>query len=302
MSSSDVGIRCSHSSLEACESLAATAPDGVTTWVVLEDGGRWGPDALASDGLPPPIGDRLAQLKALPGVRVILVRGRRNIGEDRRLWVARVGVDDEALWSWHLDRVEDLLDLPLLDVVRGRRRGPVAAGPLILVCTHGQRDSCCAIEGGPVAAALDTLAPGTVWRSSHLGGHRFAATALVLPLGLVYGRLRPDQAPALLESVQRRQIFSMEHFRGRSCWPALVQAAMHRFRLDNNENGLDAVHVIGRIKLAEDRWRVALTASGAGPVYCEYEVQQQVLDRPVLKSCGDAGPGTVRSFVARRVQ
>ena len=61
----------------------------------------------------------------------------------------------------------------------------------VLVCTHGRRDRCCGSLG--TALALELLAaPGQlgegvrVWRTSHTGGHRFAATAVVLPQGTAW--------------------------------------------------------------------------------------------------------------------
>jgi hypothetical protein len=60
----------------------------------------------------------------------------------------------------------------------------------VLVCTHGTRDSCCGKRGAQLAVEL--AAPGlavgqNLWRTSHLGGHRFAPTFLVLPEGTVWG-------------------------------------------------------------------------------------------------------------------
>jgi hypothetical protein len=60
----------------------------------------------------------------------------------------------------------------------------------VLVCTHGTRDSCCGKRGAQLAVEL--AAPGlpagqNLWRTSHMGGHRFAPTFLVLPEGTVWG-------------------------------------------------------------------------------------------------------------------
>ncbi|HEU5385864.1 MAG TPA: sucrase ferredoxin [Streptosporangiaceae bacterium] len=50
---------------------------------------------------------------------------------------------------------------------------------MALVCTNGKRDRCCAVRGRPVAAAIADATGWDTWESSHLGGHRFAATALL---------------------------------------------------------------------------------------------------------------------------
>jgi hypothetical protein len=60
----------------------------------------------------------------------------------------------------------------------------------VLVCTHGTRDSCCGRRGAGLAvelAASGRFAGENLWRTSHLGGHRFAPTFLVLPQGTAWG-------------------------------------------------------------------------------------------------------------------
>ena len=60
----------------------------------------------------------------------------------------------------------------------------------VLVCTHGTRDSCCGRRGAGLAAELAAARPRAgenLWRTSHMGGHRFAPTFMVLPQGTVWG-------------------------------------------------------------------------------------------------------------------
>ncbi len=67
----------------------------------------------------------------------------------------------------------------------------------ILVCTHGSHDACCGKFGYPVYATLRYGYAAIlgkrlrVWRTSHLGGHRFAPTLLDFPEGRYWGRLEP---------------------------------------------------------------------------------------------------------------
>jgi hypothetical protein len=65
----------------------------------------------------------------------------------------------------------------------------------VLVCTHGTRDSCCGRRGAQLAVELSApglLAGRNLWRTSHMGGHRFAPTFLVLPQGTVWGYADAD--------------------------------------------------------------------------------------------------------------
>lgn len=71
----------------------------------------------------------------------------------------------------------------------------------VLICTHGRRDRCCGALGTRLERRVsDDLGAWDrirVRRTSHLGGHRFAPTALVLPHGTVWAWLTPE----LLEGI-----------------------------------------------------------------------------------------------------
>jgi hypothetical protein len=72
-----------------------------------------------------------------------------------------------------------------------------------LVCTHGAVDACCATYGYPMYQLMRAMAdratpPLRVWRATHFGGHRFAATALEAPEGRYWGRLKADMLSALI--------------------------------------------------------------------------------------------------------
>ena len=72
----------------------------------------------------------------------------------------------------------------------------------IMVCTHGGRDACCGKFGYPFYRALRQryASPRNlrVWRSSHIGGHRFAPTLLDLPEGRYWGHLDPEATENLV--------------------------------------------------------------------------------------------------------
>lgn len=76
----------------------------------------------------------------------------------------------------------------------------------VLVCTHGSNDACCGKFGYPVYERLRRIAGDSedlrVWRTSHIGGHRFAATLMDLPEGRSWGHLDAESA----ERVLRRDV------------------------------------------------------------------------------------------------
>jgi hypothetical protein len=73
----------------------------------------------------------------------------------------------------------------------------------LLICTHGAVDACCATYGYPMyklmrAMTSQAQSPVRVWRATHFGGHRFAATAFDAPEGRYWGRLKADMLSSFI--------------------------------------------------------------------------------------------------------
>lgn len=88
----------------------------------------------------------------------------------------------------------------------------------LYICTHGAVDACCATFGVPIYQLLKAMAaqattPTRVWRCTHFGGHRFAATAFDLPQGHYWGRLKPDMLAGLIHR-NRPASDLRPHYRG----------------------------------------------------------------------------------------
>ncbi|WP_019586178.1 sucrase ferredoxin [Deinococcus apachensis] len=98
---------------------------------------------------------------------------------------------------------------------------PVPTGPDYHVCTHGTVDASCGKYGIPAFHGL-RAAGHRAWRTGHFGGHRFAATAVELPSGLLWAHLTPE----LAARVARRAVHPSEvrgHLRGFAGLPPLAQ-------------------------------------------------------------------------------
>ena len=91
------------------------------------------------------------------------------------------------------------------------------AEPMLFVCTNGKRDTCCAVTGVSLVRELNS---DRVLESTHLGGHRFAPTALLMPHGIVLGRLTIEAAKIALSG----QI-PLANYRGMSSLTRMQQAA-----------------------------------------------------------------------------
>jgi hypothetical protein len=164
-------------------------------WVCLEAPGPWGAKAATSArAVDPAVGARLEALVDEMGGRLLLIRrAARNTVGGEPLTVLVSGGFHEGGWLARFE-VGDAAEL-VAWLTGWRAAGtprPEGAGtdPVLLVCTHAKRDQCCAIEGRPILDTLaDELAPEALWECSHLGGHRFAPTTLLLPTGQVLGRV-----------------------------------------------------------------------------------------------------------------
>jgi hypothetical protein len=119
--------------------------------------------------------------------------------------------------------------------------GETVREPMLLVCTHGRQDRCCAVDGRALARAVTATGESEVWESTHLGGHRFAPTALVLPTGYLYGRLDVAGAVAAYKAAAVGEV-EPGLCRGRSTWTQPGQVAELAVRA---ETGLRGANVLG---------------------------------------------------------
>jgi hypothetical protein len=241
-------LRCATESLARDEPLIGTA-SRVQRWLVVEQPGAWGRDAVAESELDPQIASALEDSARRHRVRVLLARrpGDRRRDGDRRVFLAHSGI--ERWWIEQVDLPHDdprtLLDIDLGALAFPNPPGSGSPGPatLHLVCTNGKHDPCCADLGRTVTRALVAARAPDVWESSHIGGDRFAANIVCLPDGVYYGRVDPEGADRLLAG-HRAGLIDLDHYRGRSCLPPLVQAADLYARLHLDERRIDGLTVL----------------------------------------------------------
>ena len=240
---------CTTLSSELAEPLAATAATA-RTWLLLEQSGPWGAKALSESHLPTELGRALEAACADTGVRPALIRrpGRHpdERGETRhQVLLAHTAPGNSWLRRAELTDPAELLSLDLAAVGAGEHGGFGAehtGGPLALVCTNGRRDRCCALLGRPLAAELAAAGHSEVWEVTHLGGHRFAPTMLVLPYGYAYGRLSEADAKEVLAATAAGQT-SPQWSRGRSYWDRPAQAAEQAVRELTGERAADVLTI-----------------------------------------------------------
>ncbi len=190
--------------------------------LLVEQPGPWGERGLRDSRFGRAAADALEAWAARSGIRVQAVRRPGRTARDTvRRWALIDTRDRRESLRWGtFDTPDDLLRLPV-----DGSAGQPDADPLYLVCAHSKHDTCCALRGRPVAAALEAVRPGRVWECSHLGGDRFAANVLVLPAGLLYGRVLPFAAAEFVAAAEDGEVVGAL-LRGRVGLPAPAQAAL----------------------------------------------------------------------------
>jgi hypothetical protein len=229
------------------EPLQGSAPPAAASWLLVEHPGPWPPFGLPGD-LPPEAATALERADAL-GIRPQLIRrpSTRRSGPPHQAYAASARGGDVWLEGRELSDLRALAALDLHALAEGRRPGlgGTATDPLLLVCTHGRRDACCAEFGRPTAMALADRHGNAVWETTHVGGDRFAANVVCLPYGTYHGQVRPASAARVGDAALRGEV-DLEHYRGRAGMPAAAQAADWYARQATRERAALGVRLVGQ--------------------------------------------------------
>jgi hypothetical protein len=179
------------------------------------------------DRTSPSSGPRILVARTAPGGTLLRLGTSADLAE-LRTW------EPEALAAGHLPAF-----------------GCVSREPVLLVCTQGRRDACCAVHGRDLLRALDAAASphgrSRIWECSHIGGHRFAPVSLTLPTGEVHGRARAEDATRLLAAAFTGTVVP-ELLRGRSSQPPPLQRACIHIRCEYDVDDADALEALLVVK------------------------------------------------------
>jgi hypothetical protein len=264
------------------EPLPGTAPVA-PRWLCLEHRGTWPSDILTHSD---PSVRALLRRAAAAGWRPLLVRrpGRRPTDGPTRVFLADTAVDSPRTTVLRVPDPAELPELPLPGP-GAPLPGDDVPDPLLMVCTHGRRDRCCAVDGRALARALAATGPSDVWECTHLGGHRFAPTAVVLPTGYVYGRLDAGVAAAVHKAAA---VGEMEAglCRGRSTWSPPGQVAELAVRAATGLRDADGLSVGAVTDAGPDVVRVSVTARDGRRWLVTVQASDLPQERPT--SCGAA--------------
>lgn len=277
----------SHTGRRPC---LASATKKTRAWLLIEHPGPWGAD-IGAMPLPAPLAGALARARR-HGVRVQLIRapGRRRATPPLQVYAGFSGGGPDHARAWLegrelADPAElDGLDLEAVGAGRAPGFGSPVTTPVLLVCTNGRHNACCARLGGPLARSLDERFAG-VWETTHVGGDRYAANLVCLPHGLYYGDLDHARAATAVEAYQRGRVV-LDGYRGRAGLPEPVQAAEHFVR--SHTGVMDAEGVVVESMVGD----TAVVRAGLA----RYEVR---VERTALGACGPGCQEDVGSYVQR---
>jgi hypothetical protein len=259
---------CSALAEELDEPLHGTAPVS-PAWLLLEQPGAWGAEALEQSGLDPKVAGELKRLGDSHGFKILLIRRSpgRYQSESRTCLLARAARSE----TW-MRRISFADPTELLDLDFSLFQQPTApaigedTGSAYLVCTNSRRDPCCAERGRALMRSLPR--PGReIWESAHQGGHRFAANLACFPHALFYGRADNQAAELIVESHIRGEVV-VDHLRGRSADLPIVQAADYFVRISTGEERIDGLAPETPRDLGSGRWEVRMRRNGSVVAAC----------------------------------
>ena len=239
---------CSSSSAERDEPMFATG-SSVRGWVLVEVPGAWGEDAVHASAFGEFAPQHWKDDMKKRHIRVVCIRSRERVGAtDVRVYACearRPGLRAAPLWRRDVASLADVVPavMDLRVDQRPSQEWEREDGQLLLVCTNGRHDQCCANLGRPLVRALrESRWANQVWECSHIGGDRFAPNLVVLPDSLYFGRVDPDAVSSVLSALDDGRI-ELSHFRGRTCFSLAEQAVEHFVRRDLAIDAIDGVVV-----------------------------------------------------------
>lgn len=269
------GFRCSDDARSRGDRSAGTAPPA-RNWFLVEQDGGWAATAWAGLDMADDAKEQLQEVLEDAEARLMLIRRPGRSGDDdasgRRWCVIQKQTAGEPRVVWgraatdaDLVAAAGLFADPETAVERIADPGAGLPGPrILLVCTHGRKDVCCAVRGRPVAARAAELWPNAAWECTHTGGDRFAGNLIVLPDGACYGGLDPDDVEGIVTAHVEGRI-EPGHLRGPSGHRPPVQAAMVAAYARFAPLAFDAVTPVDHTG-DPDRWAVTLDVRGTGRV------------------------------------
>jgi len=213
---------CAIANQQAGEDLIGTAGH-YQTYVLIECPMPWAAKVFTSQSIPPALRQYVKTIKAKRSVQFLAINCGLSasaappsvtvmvyektvpsaVSADASNRPITTSTGGYRGYEFQLDDLSQVVDCVEAHW-QGDRMGQPITLQDILICTHGMRDKCCARFGQPFfrdaaySCKQGNLPNTRVWKVSHIGGHRFAPTAISLPDGRYYGRLTLSALQAIV--------------------------------------------------------------------------------------------------------
>lgn len=263
-------LTCAAESRQLKEALAGTFKP-VDTFFLIEskaaEYGGWQDGIVKKAQQSGDFAPYIRHLLAAPRAKVLFIR--RPQTEEKNFYIAVTQQSQPKIHHTVLSDYDDLMQLDIASVAdsapRIGGRGMNEADELYAVCANGRHDPCCAAYGLPVYQAMVAqVGADKVWQTTHIGGHRMAATMLAFPHGIAYGHLDPSHAEEVVISYRSGDLL-LHKYRGRGAYAhhrleadahCAVGAAEGYVRQAAGKCAIDDIKLSQAAPLAERQWLV----------------------------------------------
>lgn len=288
-------LPCSDAARLRGDRWVGTAPPA-RRWFLVTQPADWGSTAWEGLHAAAPTKARLEEMLSAAGARLMLIRrpGRRADDQPPAWAIVDETATPRVRWGGHrsdddlLQAARTLLDPPPAADLTALDEGvidSVDTSRILLVCTHGRKDRCCAVRGRPVAAAAAERWPAATWECTHTGGDRFAGNLVVLPDGACYGGLDPAEVEPVVRAHLAGRV-DPAHLRGPTGRTPAAQAAYVAVHEAWGPLAWTDVAVRGQTGTPQ-HWVVQLQVAGHGAVRASGHTEPTA---PRLLTCDAADP------------
>lgn len=285
---------CADVSRAQGEPLLGTA-SRVRNWLLIQREEPWGRDAVMHAALEDRLIRHLQPKLRRHRIRPLLIRRPGGSPEEgRRIFIVHSGLNDQWIQEVFAESADDIPDDDLVAMVAGTRPsiGTPHDEPIFLVCTHAEHDACCGRYGVAIAKHLAGLRPAQTWEVSHVGGDRFAANLVCMPHGVYFGRVSEPGSVQIATSYEDGRL-DLDHYRGRSTFDPVVQAAEVFLRQREHLDRIDALTFESRRERGAGQARVVFRDREGTLHEADITVRRATARRI---TCTAGKPGTPREY------
>lgn len=216
---------------------------------------------------------------------LFIKRGQKQNTGKLSFFLVIARADERHILQFKLDTYESLAQIDPAKIIRHPEHFITHAvdSPLVLVCTNGKRDKCCAKYGLPLFKTMQHYYEDIVWQCSHFGGHKFAPTFLYLPEGLCYGHVAMSDCDTLLDACMAGNI-ELANYRGRNCYRKIEQAADYFLRMHTGKLNINDYRLCATESLGDNRWQIKFEDAEDNTIF-SVKLSGTKTGAPVLASC-----------------